>query len=68
MVGHRQDQQALPLLAEQKLGPSQICKVIIILQQQGMRENVEECRVQLKIQHRRRPAVERADTRTWTMS
>ena len=38
MAGHRQDQQALPLLAEQKLGPSQICKVIIILQQ-GMREN-----------------------------
>ena len=42
MAGHRQDQQALPLLAEQKLGPSQICKVIIILQQQGMRENIEE--------------------------
>ena len=41
MAGHRQDQQALPLLAEQKLGPSQICKVIIILQQ-GMRENIEE--------------------------
>ena len=43
MAGHRQDQQALPLLAEQKLGPRQICKVIIILQH-GMRENIEEMR------------------------